>query len=114
MPVIRVRSKLVLAVLVCLGLLSACDDQDAERAAADTKASAASWEEHMRAGLTAYQQGRYAEAERQLDAGLKQAERFGPEDPRLATSLNNLALLYRAQGRYAEAEPFLLRLIALS
>ena len=30
---------------------------------------------------------------------------LGPEHPHVATSLNNLAALYRAQGRYAEAEP---------
>ncbi len=30
----------------------------------------------------------------------------------MATSLNNLAELYRAQGRYAEAEPLLKRALA--
>ena len=30
---------------------------------------------------------------------------LGPEHPDVAKSLNNLALLYQAQGRYAEAEP---------
>ncbi len=29
---------------------------------------------------------------------------LGPEHPHVATSLNNLAELYRAQGRYAEAD----------
>ena len=32
-------------------------------------------------------------------------EVLGPEHPNVATSLNNLAELYRAQGRYADAEP---------
>ena len=32
---------------------------------------------------------------------------------RLATSLNNLALLYKAQGRYAEAEPLYQRSLAI-
>ena len=37
---------------------------------------------------------------------LKEAEEsFGPEDARVATSLNNLAEMYRAQVRHAEAEP---------
>ena len=63
------------------------------------------WQSHMGAGVQAYQQGNYAEAERQWGSALKEAKRFGPQDPRLATTLNNLAELYRAQGKYAEAEP---------
>ncbi len=31
----------------------------------------------------------------------------------MASSLNNLALLYRAQGRYSEAEPLFLRTLAI-
>ncbi len=72
-----------------------------------------SWETHMAAGDKAYQQGDYAEAERQLGAALKEAEGFGPQDPRLATSLNNLAVLYEARGRYAEAEPLYKRALAI-
>ena len=30
---------------------------------------------------------------------------LGPAHPNVATSLNNLAELYRAQGKYADAEP---------
>ncbi|MCL5096136.1 MAG: tetratricopeptide repeat protein [Candidatus Omnitrophica bacterium] len=33
------------------------------------------------------------------------SRRFGPEHPNVALSLNNLAELYRDQGRYEEAEP---------
>ena len=58
----------------------------------------------MSAGAQAYAQGRYAEAEQHFKAALQEAKRFGSQDPRLATSLNNLAELYRVQGRYAEAE----------
>ena len=71
------------------------------------------WETYMAAGVKAYQQGNYPEAEKQLGAALKEAEGFGPQDPRLATSLNNLAELYRAQGRYAEAEPLHQRALAI-
>ncbi len=39
---------------------------------------------------------------------------LGPEHPHVATSLNNLAGLYRAQGKYAEAEPLLKRSLAIS
>ena len=38
---------------------------------------------------------------------------LGPDHPDTATSLNNLAALYRSQGAYAKAEPLLRRGIAL-
>ena len=76
-------------------------------------AQAPDWETYMEAATKAYREGRYAEAEKQLKAALKEAEDFRPEDPRVATSLNNLAGLYHAQGKYAEAEPLLKRSLAI-
>ena len=38
---------------------------------------------------------------------------MGPDHPDVATSLNNLAWLYHAQGRYAEAEPLYKRSLAI-
>ncbi len=38
---------------------------------------------------------------------------LGPEHPNVAQSLNNLALLYDAQGKYAEAEPLYKRALAI-
>ncbi len=38
---------------------------------------------------------------------------LGPEHPRVATGLNNLASLYRDQGRYDEAEPLHQRALAI-
>jgi tetratricopeptide (TPR) repeat protein len=35
---------------------------------------------------------------------LKEAERFGPEDTRVGTTLNSLGLVYRAEKKYSEAE----------
>ena len=76
-------------------------------------AQASDWETYMEAATKAYREGRYAEAEKQLKAALKEAEDFRPEDPRVATSLNNLGGLYHAQGKYAEAEPLLKRSLAM-
>ena len=76
-------------------------------------AQASDWETYMEAATKAYREGRYAEAEKQLKAALKEAEAFRPEDPRVATSLNNLAGLYHAQGKYTEAEPLLKRSLAM-
>ncbi len=38
---------------------------------------------------------------------------LGPDHSDVATSLNNLAVLYDAQGRYAEAEPLYKRALAI-
>ena len=38
---------------------------------------------------------------------------LGPEHPGVATALNNLAALYLAQGKYAEAEPLYQRALAI-
>ncbi len=88
--------------LVCLALWPA-----------QASAQGGQWNTLNAAGIEAYQRGGYAEAEKHLAAALKEAEGFGPQDPRLATSLNNLAELYRAQGRYAEAEPLHKRALAI-
>ena len=71
------------------------------------------WQSHMDAATTAYQQGNYPEAEKQLVAALKEAERFGPQDPRLARTLSSLAEFYEIQGKYAEAEPLHKRALAI-
>ena len=50
----------------------------------------------------------HAEAEPLLRRALAiREEALGPDHPDTATSLNNLAVLLQAQGRYAEAEPLL-------
>ncbi len=65
-----------------------------------------SWEDRMRAGIEAYQRGDYKQAESHWRAGLDDAKKFGPIDPRLATSLNNLAVLPYTRGSRSFAEMF--------
>jgi len=61
-------------------------------------------------GVSLDDSGRYVEAEPLLKRALEIREKtMGKDHPDTATSLNNLAGLYRAQGKYAEAEPFLKR-----
>jgi CHAT domain-containing protein len=72
-----------------------------------------SWESRNSAGMVAYQQANYAEAEKQFAAAVGIAEQFGATDARLPTSLNNLAYLYQTLGRYAEAEPLHKRALAI-
>jgi tetratricopeptide (TPR) repeat protein len=47
--------------------------------------------------------GALGEADRLTRAALAGARRLGPRDPLVATALNNLGVLRKAQGRYAEA-----------
>ncbi len=54
-------------------------------------------EKYHKAGIEAYQQGQYSEAEKQFPAMVKQAEQFLAmlkEAPRFATMLNNLVEIY--------------------
>ncbi len=72
------------------------------------------WKELSAQVLQFYQQGKFAEALPLAQEAMRVAEAtFGPGDPNVATSLNNLAALYKAQGRYAEAEPLYTRALAI-
>ena len=60
-------------------------------------------------------QGRYGDAEPLYRRALAISEKtLGAEHPDTATSLNNLAGLYRAQGRYGDAEPLVRRALAIA
>ena len=61
-----------------------------------------------------YQAGRYAEAVPLAQKALAIREKaLGPEHPDMATTLNNLALLYQAQGDYGRAAPLYQRSLAV-
>ena len=64
------------------------------------------WDQLNKKALELFQQGKYPDAEETAKKALAEAEQaFGPEDHRVARSLNNLAEIYRAQVKYSEAEP---------
>ena len=68
-------------------------------------AQEARWETVNQKALQLLRQGKYQEGIRVAKEGLRVAEKtFGSDHPNVATSLNNLAGLYHAQGKYAEAE----------
>jgi tetratricopeptide (TPR) repeat protein len=91
-------------VTLLLGILAACV----------AVAPSAPWQEAADEGLDHLQAGRLEEAGPPLEEALRIAEsEFGPQDPNLAVSLNNLGSLYGAQDRYAEAERLLLRALAI-
>ncbi len=66
-------------------------------------AETASWRAERSAAVEAYWSGDYAGAERRLLSALDHATAFGTTDPRLAATLNDLALTYFRLGRYADA-----------
>jgi tetratricopeptide (TPR) repeat protein len=63
------------------------------------------WEVLNGLSTDAYQAGNYSKGISLAEQALRLARQtFGERDPQIFTSLNNLAVLYRAQGRYSEAE----------
>jgi len=68
------------------------------------------WTKLNMQALTLVQEEQYSEAEKVAKEALQLAEiKFGPDDPFVANSLNNLANLYYSQGKYFEAEPLYMR-----
>jgi len=68
------------------------------------RAQGTRWEHYMAEGAKAHQQGQETNAEMFYLAALEDVENVGPEDPRLAATLNTLAVLYHAQRKYTQAE----------
>lgn len=81
--------------------------------APQARAQGARWEHYMSEGIKAYQSGQETNAEMFYLAALEDVENAGPEDPRLATTLNTLAVLYHVQRKYAQAEPLYQRVLKL-
>src|SRR6266478_1745048 len=55
------------------------------------------WDRYNRAGMEAFRQDKFQEAEEHLLKARVEAEKYGSEDPRLATTINNLAQVYHAR-----------------
>ncbi|HNM52473.1 MAG TPA: tetratricopeptide repeat protein, partial [Candidatus Obscuribacter sp.] len=81
--------------------------------AAPGGAQETTWSQDLEVGSMAYRQGKYAVAELAFSEALTKAEKFGAEDVRVATTLNNLALVCETQGKYVEAEPLYKRALAI-
>jgi tetratricopeptide (TPR) repeat protein len=72
------------------------------------------WDMYAKSGKTYLQLHNYNDAERMFSAALQEAETFGPGDPRLGVSLNNLARVHQVRHRWAEAEKFYKRALAVA
>jgi tetratricopeptide (TPR) repeat protein len=71
------------------------------------------YDTYRRAGLTAFWQLNYKDAENDFKDALAEARIFGPSDTRLATALANLAILYAKTRRFHEAEELLQQSVAI-
>ncbi len=111
----------VVGLLVCFGLAmpSPAEEPPGKLPEGAKKQLEAEFTQLNQAGLKAYQAGKYPEATKALEEALIVARRlynradYPDAHPNLATAMNNLASLYRAQGKLAEAEPLFREALAM-
>jgi tetratricopeptide (TPR) repeat protein len=72
------------------------------------------WASYEAEGKTAVERGQYNKAENFFHAAIEQVEQIGSLNPRLAGSLNELAILYAKQHKYAQAELMFQRSLGVS
>lgn len=100
-------------LLMCLSCLALLSESDCSASKAPTPSRDQPWQRHYDAGKASYEHGQYAVAEKQFLAALKEAQGFGPDDLRLAKSLNNVGAVYAVEGKYSKAEPLYKRSLAI-
>jgi CHAT domain-containing protein len=72
------------------------------------------WQELIQQGVVLYQQGYIQETVLLVEKALELARKIYPNDHNnLATSINNLAELYRVQGKFSAAEPLFVEALAM-
>ena len=71
------------------------------------------WDNLDQVGVRAFQKGDYVEAQELLEGAVKEAEKFGEADVRLATSLTNLSRCLIEEGLAKDAEPQLNRALTI-
>jgi tetratricopeptide (TPR) repeat protein len=72
------------------------------------------WDNYKAEGKTAVDREQYGKAENFFHAAIQQAEQAGSLNPRLADCLNELAILYAKQHKYAQAELLFQRSLGVS
>ena len=87
----KLHAHVVVLMCCAAAFLSGC--------AAHNMAGETLWEPHMQVGREAFRDGNYSDAEPALIAALKEAEAFGPDDTRSATSLHLLVPRQNLIGR---------------
>ncbi len=67
------------------------------------------WQKQVLNGMRASSENNLAQAETFFLRTVHEPEAFGPQDPRLGSSLNSLGLVYHSRGKYRDAERVYLR-----
>ncbi|MDQ6664607.1 MAG: tetratricopeptide repeat protein [Acidobacteriota bacterium] len=89
---------LLLAVLLAVPVTVALHAQDVPE-----------WQKQVLNGMRASSENNLAQAETFFLRTVHEPEAFGPQDPRLGSSLNSLGLVYHSRGKYRDAERVYLR-----
>ncbi|HEY9718838.1 MAG TPA: tetratricopeptide repeat protein [Trichormus sp.] len=76
-------------------------------------ADATKWSQYTKDGSEAFHLAQYGKAEKLFKLALKEAIPFGDHDARLAASLTNLGVLYKAHGQETRAEPIFERAVQI-
>lgn len=71
------------------------------------------WKTWRDGGLHAWQEGRLRVAEQLLIAAMEQAEKFGLDDVKVASTANDLAIVYATAGQIMEAEVYFHRALEI-
>lgn len=112
----KVRKMASFAGLVLIGVLiglSATQLKSLAPSAVKSGDQKRGWQELNKEGEEAFERGHYQESERLLGRALAKAGGFDPDDPRTATTLNNLGALYFTMDLYPEAENALRKALSI-
>ena len=71
------------------------------------------WHESMSNGKKFTVQGHFSEAEKSYLSALEETQKFGERNPRLLSTLNELAAVYQRQSKYREAEALHQRILGI-
>ncbi len=91
----RSQTRRVLPALVTLALAGGLSAQDRDDGA---------WRRDISDALGAAKAQAYAASEQAFLKALREAEKIGPNDVRVGSTLNSLGLVYRAERKYSDAE----------
>lgn len=94
----------IAGLLLLLGLTWGCSPPPRPEHVS-VAASHERWEQLIKKGLEAYQDGNVEQAEKLLRGALEESTNLGRSDPRRLKSLSALATFYKEQGRLEEAVP---------
>jgi len=94
------RRMLIISGLVCFSTVAPVRAED-------------NWKASNSAGIDASKQMHFDAAEKLFRTGLKEAQKSGPDDPRVATSLNNLAANYYIERKDEQAEQLYKQALAI-